>query len=147
MVGSTAEIETVEESGFVGELIAQLGGTPFFLRSSLNALSDLRRLSLKDLFRLGGVQEPVHPSLSGGVLAIVNRQKKKPDDCGSKPLWQQPLYVLLRRDGTHLAGCCSRENNSLIVHTYLEGVHRREQFRTRDVEVIGKIVTIARRLV
>ena len=39
-----------------------------------------------------------------------------------------------------MCGCCSRENNSLVVHTYPGGVHRREQFRNRDAEVIGKIV-------
>ena len=147
IVERTAEIDRVETSGFVGKLIAQLGGAPFFLRDSLNALSDLPRLSLKDFFWLGGVREGIHPSLSGGILAIVNRQKKKPGDCGSKPLWQQPLYILLRRDGTYLAGCCSRENNSLVVHTYPGGVHKQEQFRNRDAEVIGKIVTVVRRLV
>jgi hypothetical protein len=146
-VGSAAEMESMEKSGFVEELIAQFDGTPFFLSSSLNALSDLRRISLKDLFWLGCAGESVHPSLSGGILAIVNRQKKKPDDCGSKPLWQQPLYLLMTRDGTHRVGCCSRENSSLIVHTYPAGAHKREQFRDRDVEVVGKIVTIARRLV
>jgi hypothetical protein len=106
----------------------------------------LQKPTLKDLFWFGGRREPVHPSLAGGVLAVVNRQKKKPDDCGARPLWQQPLSVLLKRDGTYLAGCCSRENNSLIIHTYPGGVHKREQFRNRDVEVIGKIAAIMRKL-
>jgi hypothetical protein len=32
-----------------------------------------------------------------------------------------------------------------VVHYYPGGVHRREQFRNRDAEVIGKIVTIVRK--
>ena len=108
-------------------------------------LSGLRSPSLKDCFWIGGARES-HPYLAGGILALVNRQKKKLNDCGSKPMWQQPLYVVLKRDGIYVCGCCSRENNSLVVHTYPGGVHRRGQFRNRDAEVIGKIVSVARRL-
>jgi hypothetical protein len=136
----------VEASGSVRELVAELGEVPFFLRDSLKGFSGLTRPSLKDFFWIGGIQSTVHPYLAGAVLAVVNRQKKKPNDCGSKPLWQQPLYVILKRDGTYVCGCCSRENNSLVVHSYPGGVHRREQFRNRDAEVLGKIVTIVRRL-
>ena len=77
---------------------------------------------------------------------MVNRQKKKPNDCASKPLWQQPLYIILKRDGTYLCGCCSQENDSLVIHTYRGGIHKREELRSRDAEVIGKIVSVVRRL-
>ena len=120
---------------------------PFFLRESLKGLSGLTRPSLKDFFWIGRTGSTFHPYLAGGLLAIVNRQKKKLNDCGSKPLWQQPLYVILKRDGTYVCGCCNRENNSLVVHSYPGGVHRREQFRNRDAEVVGKIVAVARRLI
>jgi hypothetical protein len=100
---------------------------------------------LKDFFWIGGTGSAFHPYLAGGLFAIVNRQKKKPNDCGSKPLWQQPLSIILKRDGTYVCGCCSRENNSLVVHSYPSGVHRREQFRNRDAEVIGKLVAVVRR--
>jgi len=133
------------EAGFLGNLLDEFGEIPFFLRNSLKQLSGLRRPSLKDCFWIGGARGS-HPYLAGALLALVNRQKKKPNDCGSKPMWQQPLYVVLKRDGRHMCGCCSRENNSLIVHTYPGGVHRREQFRNRDAEVVGKIVGLARRL-
>jgi hypothetical protein len=119
---------------------------PLFLRESLKGLSGLTRPSLKDFFWIGRTGSAFHPYLAGGLLAVVNRQKKKPNDRGSKPLWQQPLYVILKRDGTYICGCCSRENNSFVVHSYPGGVHRREQFRNRDAEVIGKIVAIVRRL-
>jgi len=134
-----------ERTGFLGNLLDEFGEVPFFLRNSLQTISGLRRPSLKDCFWIGGARGS-HPYLAGGLLALVNRQKKKPNDCGSKPMWQQPLYIVLKRDGTYSCGCCSRENNSLIVHTYPGGVHRREHFRNRDAEVIGEIVTVARKL-
>jgi hypothetical protein len=145
-VETADETDRIGQAGFIGQLLAQLGRIPFFLRGSLAALSGLPRPSLKDFFWIGGRRNLVHPYLAGGVVAVVNRQKKKPNDCGSKPLWQQPLYVLLKRDGTYLCGCCSRENTSLVVHTYPGGVHKQEQFRSRDAEVIGKIVSVARKL-
>jgi len=146
MAETAVEADEVEQTGFIGELLAELRGVPFFLRESLKGLSGLTRPSLKDFFWIGGTGSAFHPYLAGGLLAVVNRQKKKPNDCGSKPLWQQPLYVILKRDGTYICGCCSRENNSLVVHSYPGGVHRREQCRNRDAEVIGKIVAIVRRL-
>jgi hypothetical protein len=145
MVDATAETDEVEEAGFIGEVVAELEEVPFFLRKSMRELTGLTRPSLKDFFWIGRTGSAFHPYLAGGLLAIVNRQKKKPNDCGSKPLWQQPLSVILKRDGTYVCGCCSRENNSLIVHSYPGGVHRREQFRNRDADVIGKIVTVVRR--
>ena len=146
MADTAAERDEVERTGFIGALLAEFGEVPFFLRESLRGLSGLARPSLKDFFWIGKTGSAFHPYLAGGLLAVVNRQKKKPNDCGSKPLWQQPLSVILKRDGTYVCGCCSRENNSLIVHSYSGGVHKREQFRNRDAEVIGKIVTIVRRL-
>ena len=144
---TAVETDEVEPTEFIGKLFAELGEVPFFLRESLKGLSGLTRPSLKDFFWIGGTGSAFHPYLAGGLFAVVNRQKKKLNDCGSKPLWQQPLYVILKRDGTYVCGCCNRENNSLVVHSYPGGVHRREQFRNRDAEVVGKIVAIARRLI
>jgi hypothetical protein len=142
---SVSESGEMEQAGFLGKLLAEFGEIPFFLRGSSPVQSGLRSPSLKDCFWIGGARGS-HPYLAGALLALVNRQKKKPNDCGSKPMWQQPLYIVLKRDGPYMCGCCSRENNSLVLHTYPGGVHRREQFRTRDAEVIGKIVSVARKL-
>ena len=109
-------------------------------------LCGLPRLSLKDFFWIGGSANTIHPYLKGAVLAVVNRQKKKPNDCASKPPWQQPLYIIMKRDGTYLCGCCSQENDTLVIHTYRGGIHKREELRSRDAEVIGKIVSVVRRL-
>lgn len=143
---ASAEAEGLGQAGFISGLAAGLGGVPFFLRSSLDVLSGSPRLSLKDFFWIGGDANTVHPFLKGAILAIVNRQKKKPNDCASKPLWQQPLYIIQMRDGTYLCGCCSQENDTLVIHTYRSGLHKREELRSRDAEVVGRIVSVARRV-
>jgi hypothetical protein len=141
-----ADADRIEPPGLIPELAGQLAGVPFFLRSSLGVLCGLSRLSLKDFFWIGGSANTVHPYLKGAVLAAVNRHKKKPNDCASKPLWQQPLYIILKRDGTYLCGCCSQENDTLVIHTHRGGIHKREELRRRDAEIIGKVVSVARRL-
>ncbi len=140
-----AETDGTAQAGFFEKLLGEFGQIPFFLRSALPALSGLHNPSLKDCFWVGGAQKS-HPYMAGALLALVNRQKKKPNDCASRPIWQQPLYLVLQRDGTYLCGCCSREDNSLVLHTYPGGVHRRDQFRSRDAEIIGKVVAVARKL-
>jgi hypothetical protein len=63
-------------------------------------------------------------------------------------VWEQSLYVVLKRDGTYLFGPCGVENGTLVIHP--DSVHSdsRESFRNRrDAEVIGQIAAIARRLV
>lgn len=135
----------VPQAGLLQNLVAAFGEIPFFLRESIPLLSGLRNPSLNDCFWMGGAQGS-HPYLAGSLIALVNRHKKKPNDCGSKPVWQQPLYIVLERDGTYLCGCCSRENNSLVVHTYPGGVHKQKKFGTRDAEVVGKIACVARKL-
>ncbi len=143
---ASADADRIEPLGLIPELAGQLGGVPFFLRSSVGVLCGLPRLSLKDFFWIGGSANTVHPYLKGAVLAVVNRQKKKPNDCASKPLWQQSLYIVLKRDGTYLCGCCSQENDTVVIHTYRGGIHKREELRSRDAEVIGKIVSVVHRV-
>jgi hypothetical protein len=132
--------------GFLERLLARVEEVPFFLRGSIGPLSGLMNPTLKDFFWIGGTANARHPYLAGGLLAIVNRHKKKPDGCDSKPLWQQPLYVILRRDGTYLCGCCELKNKHLVVHSYLRGLDKTEIFPTRDAEIVGQIVTVVRRL-
>jgi hypothetical protein len=63
-------------------------------------------------------------------------------------LWQQPLYVLLKRDGTYLCACCGLENGTLVIHPYSKQFRRPEQLRYhQDVEVVGQIVMVARKVV
>jgi hypothetical protein len=135
-------------AGFLEQLLERCGEVPFFLRESIAPLSGLEDPSLEDLFWVGGKHDVLHPYLANGLLALVNRRRRRPFHFSSKPLWQQPLYLLLKRDGTYLCACCGIENGTLIVHPYSQHFHRPEQFRYHhDVEVVGEIVMIARRLV
>jgi hypothetical protein len=133
---------------FLTDLLGQWAGeVPLFLRSSLSVLSGIPKPSLHDVFWIGGERNPFHPSLTGGFMAIVNRRKKKPAHWDCKALWQQPVYVVLKRDGAYLCACCSPENGILIVHSYSQGFRRSERLRNRlEAEIIGQIVTIARKL-
>jgi hypothetical protein len=146
IVSAPAEAYKPGHDGFLERLLARVEEVPFFLRGSIGSLSGLMSPTLKDFFWIGETGNARHPYLAGGLLAIVNRHKKKPDGCDSKPSWQQPLYVILRRDGTYLCGCCELENQHLVVHSYVKGLNKTERFPARDVEVVGQIVTVVRRL-
>ncbi len=141
------ETEDPVDNGFLEQLVSRVESVPFFLRESLAGLSGMRALSMNDVFWVGGEQKALHPVLVNGLLVIVNRHRKRPFHFRSKPLWQQPLYILMRRDGTYLCACCSLENDSLVIHPYALDYRRPEQLRNRnDAEVVGEIVTIARAL-
>jgi hypothetical protein len=132
-------------AGFVDELHAQLDPVPFFLRSCLSELSGWAHPSLHDFFWIGGDAHPLHPYLVGGVLVLLNRRTKKPIHFRSKPLWQQPVYLIRRRDGTYLCAGCSLEEGKLIVHAYPQTICRPEQLRNQvEAEVVGQIMAVAR---
>ena len=139
---------TNDRGGFLGDLWEQAEEVPFFLRQSMKVLSGLGDVSLNDFFWVGGKQEVLHPYLENGLLVLVNRRRRRPVHFASKPLCQQPVYVLLKRDGAYLCACCSIENGTLVVHPYSKDFHRADVFRYHhDVEVVGQIVMIASKLV
>jgi hypothetical protein len=143
----TNESDEPVGNGFLEQLMSRSEDVPFFLREFLASLSGMATLSLHDFFWVGGEQNALHPLLVNGLLVIVNRHRKKPAHFRSKPLWEQPLYVLLRRDGTYMCACCSLENGSLVIHPYSPDYQRPERLRNhQDAEVVGQIVTIARTL-
>jgi hypothetical protein len=142
-----SERDTREANGFLNHLLRRSEHVPFFLRHSLSGFAGTTSSSVNDFFWVGGDQNPLHPLLVNGLIVIVNRHKKKAIHFRSKPLWQQPLYVLLRRNGTYVCGCCSLEKATLVTHPYSQSAPRSEHLRNHeDAEVIGQIVTIVRRL-
>ena len=143
----TRLIHEPKADGFLEQLLRRAGHVPFFLRASLSDLSGMKNPSAHDFFWVGGEQEPLHPLLKGGLVVIVNRHKKKPVSLPSMPLWQQPLYMLLRRDGTYVCASCSLENGSLLIHPYSSEFQRPDRLRNHyDAEVVGQVVTVVRRL-
>jgi hypothetical protein len=141
------ETDDAAGNGFLGHLLRQSGHVPFFLRESLSDLSGLNNHSLHDFFWVGGESNPLHPLLINGLMVIVNRHRKKPIYSRSKPWWQQLVYVLLRRNGTYLCGCCSLDNGTLVIHPFSPNYQPQERLRNHDdAEVIGEIATIVRTL-
>ena len=135
------------DGGFLEQLLRRAEHVPTFLRGCLPGLSGLRTLSLNDFFWVGGDQSPLHPLLANGLIAIVNRHRKKALHFRSSPLGQQPLYVLLKREGTYLCGCCSLEDGTLVMDPCLPNYQGPEHLRNHfDAEVVGQVVTIARML-
>jgi len=133
-------------TGFVEKLLGESQEIPLFLRNSLGYFAASAHVSLDDFFWIGGDDDPLHPYLAEGLLAMVNRRRKTPFHFASKPWWQQPLYVILMREGVYLACCCSVENGLLVIHPYSRDFHRSAQYRLyQEAEVVGQLVAIARR--
>lgn len=140
-------VDKVAQGGFLEELLKECGEIPLFLRDSLQGISGLPDVSLDDFFWTGGEQNAIHPYLTDALVVVVNRRKRKPLHFSSKPLWQQPLYVILMRGSTYLCACCGIENGTLVVHPYSRQFYRPIQLRHHeDAEVMGQIVAIARKL-
>ncbi len=139
------ELETVG-AGFVEKLLGKSQEIPLFLRDSLGYFAGSAHVSIDDFFWVGGDDDPLHPYLAEGLLVMVNRRRKTPFHLASKPWWQQPLYVILMREGVYLACCCSVENGLLVIHPYSRDFHRHAQYRLhQDAEVVGQVVAIMRR--
>jgi hypothetical protein len=134
-------------SGFLGQLLDACEEVPFFLRDAIAPFAGLRGVSLDDFFWIGGEQDVLNPYFTDGLLALVNRRRKTPFHFPSKPVWKQPVYLLLERDGKYVCVCCGLEDGTLVIHPYTEQFHRAVQFgHHKDIEVVGQIVAIARKL-
>ncbi|SRR5579884_323250 len=117
------------------------------LSPSLPHIAGMRKLSLEDFFWTGGNKNPLHPVLQGSIVAIVNRQKKRPPQASEAPCHEPPVFLLLKRDGGYIAGFTTLERGVLTVHGVPQHLHRTIQLRNRDAaEVMGQIVAVMRRM-
>jgi hypothetical protein len=128
-------------------VLRRFGEIPWFLRNSLAELSGIPRPSLRDFFWMDGIHPFLPAHTQGSMLALVNRRKKKPVRLPGVPSWQQPAYVLLLRSGEYLCACGSLDGETLVLYPESENSRGPEQLRLgQDVEVIGQIVALARRI-
>jgi hypothetical protein len=135
------------QDGFLGSLLNRWEEIPLFLSGSLSELTGIKNFSLSDIFWVGGEKTPLHPWLTNATFVAVNRRIKRPAQSRAQTLCKQPLYVILKRDGSYLCGPCSFDQGQLIVHAYPGGPLPPRRFRNgTDVEVIGKVTTILRQL-
>jgi hypothetical protein len=145
--GSAVEHESFAgPGGFLDVLIRRWEEIPLFLRHALGELTTLKQVSLSDIFWVGGDEAPIHPWLDRASLVAINRRIKRPAQW--KTLFDQPLYLVLKRDGGYLCGCCALDEDELVVHLYPGMPLGALRFRNGiDAEVIGQVTTILRRLV
>lgn len=132
---------------FLRNLFEQFEEIPFFLHNSLPAISGLPRLSLRDVFWVGGGKHDFHPFLEGTQFLVVNRRRKKPVPLKWEPLWKQPLYLLTRRDGSYFCGSFILEGKLTVLHPLSKGLPGPEPGHIgADAEIVGQIVTVVRRI-
>jgi hypothetical protein len=136
-----------ESSDFVAALVSQWEEIPLFLRFSLDQITGLKGFSLSDVFWVNGDKPPRHPLLVNATLVAVNRRARKPSPDTGNAVCEQPLYVILRRDGSYMCGRCTLNGGNLVIHGYPGGSVSTQQFRNGvDAEVVGQVTTILRRL-
>jgi len=134
-----------EVGGFLSPLINRWQELPLFLKDSLTQLFGLRNISLANIFWSRENQDPIHPALVGASLLIVNRRVRVPVERLAPTLWQEPLYVILLRNGAYLCGSCTLRHGVLTVHPHSERPQSSICLRNKvDGELIGQVTGVVR---
>ena len=144
---SDAHLSQATPSGFFSRMERHWGRLPYFLRNSTGAHFGVPDLSVRDIFWAGGVRRWKHYPLRGALFFVVDRRQKHPRPALSSPQWEQPVYLLLLREGTYLCGLCTEQNGTLILRSCSGAKPKLLRLRKKiDAEVVGRIVGVARRL-
>jgi len=142
-----ARREGLRPSHFLEAVESKFEEIPFFLRGALPSILGQLNLSVRDLFWAGATSRLVHPYLRDSAFLAVNRKSKTPAPSLSSPVWAQPLYVLEMRDGNRLCAACSLHDGTLVIRPCTTTSGDLLRLRNRiDVEVLGRVVAIVRRL-
>jgi hypothetical protein len=147
---AAADIMTTDKhSGqvhFLSDLFSRWEEVPVTMINSLTGLSS-KSFSLSDVFWVGGDQNPMHPFLARAIFVAISRYKRKPPQSTARALWDQPIYLLLMRDGSYICACCTVQQDQLVVYPYSTKPFTPRKFRNGiDVEVIGQVTAIVRSL-
>jgi len=147
---AAADITTTDKhSGqvhFLSDLFSRWEEVPVTMINGLTGLSS-KSFSLSDVFWVGGDQNPMHPFLARAIFVAISRYKRKPPQSTARALWDQPIYLLLMRDGSYICACCTVQQDQLVVYPYSTKPFTPRKFRNGiDVEVIGQVTAIVRSL-
>jgi len=143
--GTRKSVEIGES--FLSTLISRSEEVPLFIKSALTVICALKDMSLSDIFWVGGNRNPSHPSLIGAALVAVNRRIKTPPQSTATTAWEQPLYVILKRDGSYLCAACELRRGMLTICPHSEDPPISIQFRNGvDAEIVGRVTAIVRNL-
>jgi hypothetical protein len=136
-----------DASGFLTRLVQEWEEVPLFLEGALPGVLGLKGLGLSDVFWVGGDTRSLHPYLENAVFIALNRRQRKPVESTARPLWEQPIYLVLKRDGSYLCSCSTFREGLLVIHPYPDRPFAPRQLRNGiDAEVIGQVTAIVRRL-
>jgi hypothetical protein len=120
---------------------------PLFLRNTLPELCGLPRPTLRDVFWVGGLGKEFHAPLRGAAFLVVNQRMKTPFVSESQPEWNQPVYLLARRDGSYFCGRFALAGSTLVLHPLSGRSSTVDPHGTGgDAEIVGQVVTVLRRI-
>lgn len=135
-----------QPNGPLSSLLQEWQEVPLFLKSSLDVIAGIKKMTLSDVFWVAG-SELSDPLLKNDALAVVNRRAKRPRPFDPAAARRLPLYLLLKRDGTYVCSRCSLDRDILRIHSYAGGGKEPQEFRNGvDIEIVGEVTTIARLL-
>lgn len=127
-------------------LLHSIGAPLSKTRLSSDRTSGAGQSALRDCFWLAETQPYLSVYAQGSEFAVVERRRKKPVRTLKCPVWQQPAFVLLLRDGRYLSACCSRDRDWLVLYPESCFVPSERLRIGKDVEIVGQIVALARHL-
>jgi hypothetical protein len=126
-----------------GSAVAEL---PYFFGRAAAEFLKMEHLSIRDIFWIGQPRKSFHPYLADALAVIIDRHKKRVAVQPRIPLWAQPLYVLLGRDGQYTCTSCGSANRGLAMRPFSDGFDRPLRFKSPDeIEVVGKVMGILRK--
>lgn len=142
------ELSREQKSEFLGIVHRRWQEIPLFLRKSLNHLTGVANFSLSDVYWVGADANPLHPCLENAEFVVVNRRFRTPVPGRRMSIAEQPLYLLLVRDGRYLCASCTLDQGLVTVHPYPDRPFRPRRFKNGvEAEVIGQVSAVLRRLV
>lgn len=142
-----SKIKMVSSDAFFTGLIDRWQQIPLFVRNALDTAFALKHVSLSDIYWVQDHPAPLHPLLVNASFIVVNRRMKKPPGPTRKTLWEQPLHLVLKRDGEYLCGCCTLQGGTVTIHS--RPFNHQSALPLRDgidAEVIGQVTAILRRI-
>ena len=119
---------------------------PYFFGATVADLLNLPHLSIRDIFWVEGPRESFHPYFRDAAALIVDRRKKRITTYRASPLWAQPSYVLVGREGVYACTSCSSDGKTLVMRPFSNGFRRPVRLRRpEEVEVVGRVVGVLRK--
>lgn len=141
--GQTPGFSATRSPSVPGERI--LAEFPYFFGRIVAEYLRLGHISIRDLFLIGDTGRHFHPYLAYAIVLIVDRRKKRIRTLPHAPLWAQPLYVLVQRNGRFICTACMHEGKQLVLRPFSDGFDRPLRLKSpAEIEVIGQVVGVLR---